>query len=161
MAIKFYNPLELRPDATVGTWTLSVASSIPQLLHTDADNTSVLTYHIPREVGASSPLGNPKLVAVSLQYAVATAALDAAPTAVFNTLTMATDTRIVSRAAAADTTTFSGTNTVGTAAGTYACRAALDQPLELADNQSLTVDFTINAAATSVVTIRGILIETA
>ena len=111
MATRFFSPLELTPTTTLGTWVKSVAASIPQLEKVAQDQTPVITYTFPRHLFTSG-WGNQTLVAISLQYEVATAALDAAITTVVNRQRMALDTRIVANATLADTTAFTGTNTV-------------------------------------------------
>ena len=158
--IKYFSIQELAPNPSLGTWTESVASNIVQLAKVAQSQSPVLTFSIPRDK-LGTAWGDPKIVSMSVQYAVATAALSSAPSLVFNALSMAEDTRVVSRTAKADTTTFSGTDTVGTAVGTYAVKGALDQPLELLDTESLTAEFTFPCAATTVLTLRGVLVEVA
>ena len=160
MAKKFYSVLDLRPDFSAGTWTTSIASNIPTSVKVAADETPVVSFPIPRYLFGSGA-GEPKVVSAACQYTVATAALDAAPSMVFNTITLTESTGALARAAAADTTTISGTDTTGTAAGTFLVKGALDQPLTLSDTEFLTCAFTYDCAATTVLTIRGLWIETA
>ena len=53
-----------------------------------------------------------------------------------------------------DTTTFAGTDTTGTAAGTFSCNVAVD-PQTLAPNEALNFEFTFNAAATTTLKLYG------
>lgn len=160
MPNKFYSVLEVEPHASAGTWTTTIASNIPQRAKVAADETPTLTFAIPANL-VESGAGKPTIKSVSCQYTVATAALDAAPSIVFNLMTMADTSRAITRAAAADTTTVSGTDTTGTAAGTFAAKGSFDQPLVLNGNQYLTAAFAFDCAATTVLTVRGISIETA
>lgn len=69
-------------NATVGTWTLTLASEILSLDKTAADNTSVL--HIPLNVPRRTDFYGVKLETVNIYALVTTADLDAAPALVIS-----------------------------------------------------------------------------
>ena len=148
MATRLYSIQQLNPFTSLGTWTLTQASNLIELVKTPANDTSVLTFEIPRDLHGSA-VNVSGISAVAVHYVVATASLDAAPTVTVNKVTMNASTKAISRAAVSNTLTFAGTNTVGTAAGTYVANIAFAAAAAALDESSAyTVEVTFNGAAT-------------
>lgn len=137
--------------ATVGTWALDTTSSLPNLKHTAADNTSVLfiPLNLPPEISIAPQ--NYQIAKVDFQYVIGTAALDAAPTAALARISTVETTGVRTRTAeTTPTMSFVGTNTVGTAAGTYIGTATPAASLaHLENNEQFWLELTLNAAATT------------
>ena len=159
MAKRFFGVGELNPSNTTGTWAQVTASNVTTFNHTAGDDTSILDFVVPT---ASGYLGFDRqpIKAIKVQYTVATAALDAAATAVLNKITVNDTTGVVTRAAVTQTLTFEGTDTTGTAAGTFFAVITPATPLTPDEGEYYTVELTFNAAATTVLKVADVQIET-
>lgn len=156
-ATRLYSITDIRPQTTVGTFTYTTASNITSLDKTAADDTSVVVFPI-KKMPRTLDQDDPAISVIEVTYSVATAALDAAPTAVLNKLTKNTTTKVWSRSAVTQTLTFAGTNTAGTAAGTYDAIVTITTPTRLEDNESLELELTFNAGATTVLKLFGMAV---
>lgn len=146
--------------ATVGAWARAVAAGIASLDKTAADNTSVL--YIPLDAGPETPHPHERNIeSVELQYSVATAALDAAPTVTFAKVTKNAATGVRSRAAITTTKAVVGTDTVGLAVGTYTLTATPETPIRCEPNEEAVLEVTVDAAATSVVKLGSVKVNLA
>lgn len=151
-------------NATVGTWTLTLASNLLSLDKTAADNTSVL--HIPVNIPRRADFYGVQLTAVNVFALVTTADLDAAPTMVLSRQDYDLVDATASATSAVTATTIATTAgagvvvtadadyrlwsfTVNSPAADYATEAKCDYHAAL----------TINAAAGSVVKIYGVEIQ--
>lgn len=154
-ATRLYSIKEIDPTAS-NTWTYVTASNITSFNHSDADNTSVVTIPIPK-LPRTLNQDDPAISVISTTFSIATAALDAAATAVLNKLTKDTSTKIWSRGAVTQTLTFAGTDTTATAAsGTWDAIVTITTPTRLADNETLELELTFNAGATTVLKLFGV-----
>ena len=160
MAKQFFSVGKLGLGNTTGTWTRVTASNVTTLNKTAADDTTTVDVAIPLQPGMFA-LEKQPIKAIELQYTVATAALDAAPTAVLNKITIDPDTGVITRAAVTQTLTFKGTNTVGTAAGTYFAVITPASPISPNAGEEYTLEVTFNAAATTVLKVSGLQIDSA
>lgn len=148
-------------NATVGTWTLTLASGILSLDKTAADNTSVL--HIPVNIPRRADFYGVKITGVNVFAIVTTADLDAAPTLVLSRQDYDLVDATASASSAVSATTIATTAgsgvvvtadandrlwgfTVNSPAADYSTEAKCDYHAAL----------TINAAAGSVVKIYGV-----
>lgn len=159
MAKKFFGVLPINFQTTVATWTKTEAANILTLDKTAADNTSVVTIEIPKEAGFLG-IDKQPIKSITVMYSVATAALDAAPTAVLNKVSCDATAGTLTRAAVTQTIAFSGTNTVGTAAGTYRAKVSITTPEVPGDTDSYTLAMTFDAGLTTVLKILGVEVET-
>lgn len=160
MAKQFIGVGELNPANTTGTWTRVTASNVTTYNKTVADDTTTVDFEVPALPGMFA-LDRQPVKAIEVQYSVATAALDAAPTAVLNKITIDPATGVITRAAVTQTLTFKGTNTVGTAAGTYFAVITPSAPISPNAGETYTVEVTFNAGLTTVLKVGGINLETA
>ena len=156
-ASRTYSILENRPFNTSGTYTLTLTANILSFDKTAADDTTVVVFPIPK-LPRTATQDDPAVSVIECSYSVATAALDAAPTAVLNLCSKSATTKVTSRAATTQAITFAGTNTVGTAAGTYDAIVTITTPARLTDLQYYELELTFNAAATTVLKLFGISI---
>jgi hypothetical protein len=144
----------LTPFASVGVWAYTVISNIIGFHKAAAATVSVL--HIPVPYDEKGGLAADGFLSeFSVDYQVSTANLTAAPTAVLRKHTKDPATGITTQASVPGTLTFTGTNTVGTAIGTYNAKFAVTDPAALGDFECLIFELTMNEAATSVLDIRG------
>lgn len=144
----------LNPIATTGAWAYQLAANIFSFHKVAAATVSVVNIAIPYdERGGLQQDGN--LTAFSVDYAVATANCTSAPTLVLRKLTKNAATGVTTSAVLASTLTFTGTNTVGSAIGTYNAVATVTTPAALGDDESLVAEMTMNEAATTVLDIFG------
>ena len=161
MAQRLTKKIQLRHViATVGTWALTVASNLVTLDKSAADDTSVL--YVPIVPEPELPHARARDIKyVRFQWSNATAALDAAPTAVLSKVTKNTTTKVRTRATVTQTLTISGTDATGTAVGTFEGLVTPSTPVRLEDNEELWLEITINAGATSVVKLGAVEFELA
>ena len=148
-------------NATVGTWTLTLASEILSLDKTAGDNTSVL--HIPLNVPRRTDFYGVKLETINIYALVTTADLDAAPALVVSRndydaiTTAAGSTSAASKATIAAT---AGAGVVVTAdADARLWSWAIDTPVADYDTElscSYHGALTLNAAASTVIKIYGV-----
>lgn len=144
----------LNPIATTGAWAYQLAANIFSWHKNAAATNSVINIQVPYdERGGLQSDG--MLSAVSYDYAVATANQTAAPTLVLRKLTKNATTGVTASAVVPSTTTFTGTNTVGSAIGTYNGVATVTTPTALGDDEYIVLEITQNEAATSVLDIYG------
>jgi hypothetical protein len=135
---------------TVGTWAAAIASNLATYNKTAGDDTSVLYVPIVPPAAHPHPFER-DVLKVDIQYSIATADTDAAPTAVMSKVTMSETTGVRTRATLTETEAFVGTNTIGLAVGTYVHTITPSSPVRLENNEELWLEWTLNAAATSVV----------
>lgn len=153
-ATRLYSAKDINPHAQSGTWTMVTASNITSFDKTAADDTTVLSIPVPK-MPRTYTLDDPAISIIAVTYSVATAALDAAPTAVLNKLSKHATTKVWSRSAVTQAITFAGTDTTGTAAGTFDAIVTITTPTRLADNEALELELTFNAGATTVLKVWG------
>lgn len=138
--------------ATVGTWALAIASNIATFNKSAADDTSVLYIPIHEGLDPESPDARERTVSlIEVPYSVATAALDAAPSAVLSKVTISETTGVRTRSTLTQTLAFIGTDTGGLNVGTFIAQVTPATPVRCENNEELWLELTINAAATSVV----------
>ena len=136
--------------STVGTWTLAVASNLWSLNKTAADNTSVLC--IPLEVPQNSEIGAGSIInSVVISYSVATDVLTDMTASAYKTTINAEGTA-PTVAQVNSSATFGKTiddHTVSVELG-------IEYPKE---NEMINLEVTIDATATAVVKITGVMIN--
>ena len=144
----------LNPIATVGAWVYTVVSNVLGFHKNAAATVSVV--HIPVPYDERGGLQQDGMLSeISVDYQVSTNALTSAPTAALRKHTKDPATGITTSASVPGALTFTGTNTVGTAIGTYNAKFAVTDPAALGDYESLTLELTMNENAASVLDIRG------
>ena len=145
----------LNPIATTGVWAYQLAANILSFHKVAAATVSVISVCVPYdERGGLQADG--MLSAISYDYTVATANQTGAPTPVLRKLTKNAATGVTTSAVVTTTTAFTGTNTVGSAIGTYNCILTVATPAALGDEESLILEITQNEAATTVLDIFGV-----
>lgn len=134
---------------STGTWTQTDVSGVHKQRKTAADNAPVVRFFVcpPPE----TPYPHERQVKkIHLPYTIATAALDAAPTAVVRKVSLNGTTRVLDDATVTETEAISGTAALGTAVGDYLLTITLTTPQRLEDHEYLQVEVTFDAAATTV-----------
>lgn len=155
-ATRLYSIKEVDPFPTVGTWAFVNSSNQTSFDHTDADETAVVVIPIPK-MPRTFNQDDPAISVISVTFSIATAALDAAPTAVLSKYSKHATTKVWSDSAVTQVLTFAGTDTAGTAAsGTWDAIVTITTPTRLADNESLELELTFNCAATTVLKLWGV-----
>lgn len=145
---------------TVGTWTRTIGSNIISYVKGDADDTSIVYLPIPR-----SPSGlygaDAKISVITIPYVLADADLEAAPTAVVNKISIPAATGVVARSAVTQVLTFGGDDAIGIAVangGQHTAIITITGGLLLADDESANLELTLNAAATTTITMYGLAV---
>lgn len=156
---RLYTATEMNLRGYTGTFTMTNSSNQSYWLKTDADNTSIVAIPIPK-IPRTLNLDDPAVSVIAVTYSVATASLDAAPTAVLSKHSKHATTKVWTDGSVANALTFAGTNTAGTAAGTYDAIVTVTTPVRMTDLECLELELTFNAAATTVLTIFGMAVTT-
>lgn len=156
-ATRLYSIKDIDPHAQSGTWTYTTAANILSYDKTAADTTNIMTFAVPK-LPRTEKLDDPPVSVIAVTYSVATTALDAAVTAVLNLLSKHATTKVWSRSAVTQVLTFAGTDTTGTAAGTFDAITTITTPVRLADNESYELELTFNGAAGTVVKLFGMAV---
>lgn len=144
-------------NATTGVWAYQLAANKLTLHKAAAATTSVV--NIPVKKDAQPGAEDNKIAAISVSYTVATANLTSAPTAALRVLTTDATSGALTASTIAGALTFSGTNTVGTAIGTYFATFTPTTPAQIADTDSVVLELTMNEAATSVLDINSMKVD--
>jgi hypothetical protein len=140
--------------ATAGTWTVTrVAEADYSLVHTPANDTSILSFDITPQLQAVTDRGF-ELVSIDVIYSVGVLALDA-HTFSLNTITYADNsTNSVTPIG------FSGSLATATQANPYVSNLALNAPDFLIENRTKYVmELTVDAAATSTYSLYGFVLH--
>ena len=156
-ATRLYTATQMDMKGYTGTFTLTNASNQTYWEKTAADNTSIVAIPIPK-IPRTLNQDDPAISIIAVTYSVATTALDAAATAVLSKHTKSTTTKVWTAAAVTQTLTFAGTDTTGTAAGTFDAIVTITTPTRLADNECLELELTFNAAVGTVLKLFGMAI---
>jgi hypothetical protein len=152
MSKRLFTARQLNAFNTTGSWSYSYSGNLVSFVKTPNADTTTLSFEFERDLSTAD--GNTGITRVSINYVVATASLSSAPTATVNKVTIDPSTRVVSRSAVTQAITFSGTNTVGTAAGTYTADITFDQSA-ITFGEAFTVEITFVAAATTALSVNG------
>lgn len=144
-------------SATTGVWASQLASNKLTFHKAAAATTSVVNIPIKKDAAPGSE--DNRIASISVSYTVATAALSSAPTAALRVLTTDATSGALTATTIAGALTFSGTNTVGTAAGTYFATFTPTTPTQIADTSSVILELTMNEAATSVLDINSVKVD--
>lgn len=164
MATRFYTVQQIPILNSAGSWNQVVASNKVTLNKTAAADTSVLYFEVPRDLHGSG-LNSSGISNIKVAYSVATASLSSAPTVVVDEVSCDPTSGVTTRTAVTSTISFTGTNTVGTAAGTYQAVIPLDLGYNssatgafLSESDALVVELTFVAAATTVLKVLGVTV---
>ena len=153
-------------NATTGVWTIQLSSGLYSLHKAAAGTTSVVNIPVPHGPRGGVPWNEDAAISIiEMIYLVGTANLTSAPTVALNKqLYLASGgTGVASTSTVANTLTFSGVDTVGTAfgnstTGAHVAVATITTPVTLQDQESLIYTITMNEGATSVLDIFGICV---
>lgn len=149
---KFISPAEV--TATVGTWTMGVASNVWTLNKTAADNTSVIKIPLKLE-GNSSGLKGARIRSVDLWWSNGTANLDALSAALYKATLPA---QAGTLSASALTTSYDSGHDDASERITQAqhkMTLTVNAPEWVDDDVDYYVELTVDAAAGSVVKFQG------
>lgn len=156
---KLYSVGDVAMRGMTGTWALDLTSNVFSFKHTDGNDTSVVAIPIPKFNGDQIGWQNaPSIIGVT--YTLTTADLDAAPTAVLGKKSFNTSTGVTTHSAVTQTLTFAGVDAIGIAsgsgaAGTHIAVVTVTTPTQLADNEYLVLELTLNAGASTVLNIQN------